>query len=209
MSSKSAPFSGDDAQIDDVVDHLARALQPIVAALQERTVGVGDWIEAIKIASYRAAHEATNHEAGRAVFARMSIRTGMTRTEQIHLRHRMALGSRGRRMTGQHRLVRVIEGWLTSTEFQDRQGRPLPLSLNGKGPNFRQLARAFGGDVPAVSIVAELKQHGLIRECGAEFYAPTTTHRGRALEGARQLETFMRRESPGLIEKLRLQKPQG
>jgi Family of unknown function (DUF6502) len=195
--------SDKDPSPEDVIDVLARALQPIVAALQERAIGVGEWIEAVKMASYRAAHEATNAETGRAVFALMSIRTGMTRTELTRLRHRMSQGSRSRREAGRHRLTRVIDGWIGSPEFQDRKGRPLPLTVDGKGPNLRTLARAFAGDVPPVSVIAELQRYQLIRMRGG-CYLPVAERRDLGLEGAQEFERFLQPVLPKLMSALEI-----
>jgi hypothetical protein len=189
-----------------VVDVLARALQPIVAALQDRNIGEGEWYEAIKIASCRAAHDAADTETGRANCSRMSIRTGISRAEHIDLRKRMTMGRSGRRSVGSHRLTRVLHGWLSDSRFRDHTGRSLPLSADGPAPNFGTLTRAFSGDVPSVTVVAELVEYGLIFDVGAAYCSPSTTHRERAMDGALQFEQVMQRNLTPLVRDLRIRK---
>jgi hypothetical protein len=203
MHDTRSPPAGTGLPADDAVDHLARALQPIVGALQDRMVGVGEWIEAIKIAAYRAAHESTNAERGQAIFSRMSIRTGMTRTEQINLCKRMLLGSGGRRSWGSHRLIRVLDGWFDDPMFLDSIGRPRPLATEGAEPSLRTLSKRFAGDVHALSVIAELQRYGLIRERGAGLFSPIKSYRQPGIRGAREFEQRMQRHLSSLSQSLR------
>jgi hypothetical protein len=197
----------DDQPEEDVVEALAGALKPIVGALQDRLVGVGEWIEAIKIAACRAAHESTNAERGQAVVSRLSIRTGMSRAEQINRRRRMVLGSTGRRSVGSHRLIRVIDGWFDHPDFHGGKGRRRPLGTGGTEPHFRTLSRPYAGDVHPLSVVADIQHYGLIRERGTGLYSPISSDRDSGLKGARQFERHMYRHWPALIEARRESAP--
>jgi hypothetical protein len=150
--------------IRDVVATLVRTLQPMVAELQEAGVGVGEWIEAVKISSYRAAHAATDAESGRAIFTRMSVRTGMTRTELQRLRHIGATGSAryAPRMMGRQRTLRVMEAWHTDPVYLDTAGRPRALPLTGAAPSLRALIKSHAGDVPVASVLSELQRQQLV-----------------------------------------------
>jgi hypothetical protein len=146
--------------IQPVIESLARTLRPLVAELQEVGVGVGEWIEAIKISSFQAAHAATDAESGRAIFTRMSVRTGMTRTELQRLRRVFAGSHAGHspRQIGRPRTARVIDGWHSDPRYCDSSGRPLALPMDGAAPSLQSLIKTYAGDVPASSVVAELQR---------------------------------------------------
>jgi hypothetical protein len=114
------------------VELLVRALQPVVAEFLDQGIGVGEWIAAIKIASFQAAHAATDAESGRAIFARIAVRTGMTRTELQQLRQLLRNSpAEWPKTIGRQRTARVIEGWYLDERYHDEQGLPLPLMLVG------------------------------------------------------------------------------
>ncbi len=56
----------------------------------------------------------------------------------------------------------IIEGWTTDPAFTNADSLPKPLRLSGGGKNFLALARLYGGDLPARSLLRELQRHGLV-----------------------------------------------
>ncbi|SRR5258706_7751492 len=174
---------------DETVGLLARALQPLMAGFQERGVGVGEWIEAIKIASYEAAKAAMDAESGRAIFARMSVRTGMTRTELQQLRRQMIGGSLARpRRPGRQRTARVVEAWLADPRYCEADGSPRALSLDDAGLSLHTLIREHAGDVPTSSVIAELMRAQLLVQVVDGRYLP----RRRSPEAGRYAARFER-----------------
>jgi hypothetical protein len=177
---------------DDLVTSLARALQPLVAHFQDAGIGVGEWVEAIKVASYHAAREATDAEWGRAVFTRMSVRTGMTRTELQRLRRQLSPGNtRARKIVGQQRTARVIDGWHTNPRYLDDTGQPRPLPLEGVGDCVHTLIRQYAGDVPSSSVLSELHRQGLLIRHSRHLYRPQSNHRQASLLRADVFEQLM------------------
>jgi hypothetical protein len=174
------------------VDCLARALQPLVASFQEHGVGVGDWVQAIKIAAYRAARDATDAESGRAIFSRMSVRTGMTRTELQQLRLLLRSGhATGAKRIGRQRTARVVEGWCGDPEFCDEHGQPRALALLGATDSVAAVVRRFAGDVPVTTAIAELRRQRLLLRQRDGRYLPGEPPSGLAVLHARRLELLM------------------
>jgi hypothetical protein len=181
--------NGEDA---DPVEFLARAFEPLMAEFQACGVGVAEWITAIKIASYQAARNATDAETGRAHFARMSVRTGMTRTELTQIREQLRTGKPTlRKGVGKQRTARVIEGWQNDPAFQDGRGQPRPLALRGESPSLETVIRQFAGDVPFTSVFAELQRQNLIVTLSDGRYLPGRISQADAAERARQFERMM------------------
>ena len=96
--------------------------------------------------------------------ARMALLTGMDRKEVTRVKGR--LEERGGEAAprdpqqGQDRIARVLSGWHQDREFVDGDGKPLVLPLEGAAPSFAALVRRYGGDVPATTILGELKRTG-------------------------------------------------
>jgi hypothetical protein len=181
-----------DPENADPIEFLARAFEPLMAEFQACGIGVAEWITAIKIASYQAAHSATDAETGRAHFARMSVRTGMTRTELTQIREQLRSGKLSlRKGVGKQRTARVIEGWQSDPAFLDGHGRPLPLALRGDSPSLETVIRQFAGDVPFTSVFAELQRQGLIVNLPDGRYLPGRIPQADAAERARQFERMM------------------
>jgi len=175
----------------DPVALLARAFEPLMAEFQACGVGVAEWITAIKIASYQAAHDATDAETGRAHFARMSVRTGMTRTELTQIREQLRSGKPTLRGVGKQRTARVIEGWKSDPALLDGAGRPRPLALRGDAPSLETVIRQFAGDVPFTSVFAELQRQGLIVTLPDGRFLPGRIPQADAARRARQFERMM------------------
>lgn len=176
----------------DPVEFLARAFEPLMAEFQSCGIGVAEWITAIKIASYQAARNATDAETGRAHFARMSVRTGMTRTELTQIREQLRSGKPTlRNGVGKQRTARVIEGWQSDPALLDEQGRPRPLALRGDAPSLETVIRQFAGDVPFTSVFAELQRQDLIVALPDGRYLPGRIPQADAAERARQFERMM------------------
>ena len=176
----------------DPVEFLARAFEPLMAEFQSCGIGVAEWITAIKIASYQAARNATDAETGRAHFARMSVRTGMTRTELTQIREQLRNGKPAlRKGVGKQRTARVIEGWQSDPGLLDDQGRPLPLALRGETPSLETVIRQFAGDVPFTSVFAELQRQDLIVALPDGRFLPGRISQADAAERARRFERMM------------------
>ena len=58
----------------------------------------------------------------------------------------------------------VLHRWFTDRDFLDPNGRPLPLTLQGKVPSFEGLVRRCARDVPFGAIKVELLRTGAIAE---------------------------------------------
>jgi hypothetical protein len=98
--------------------------------------------------------------------ARMALLTGMDRKEVTRVRSRLERNadevSSSDRQQGQDRITRVLSGWHQDREFI-RDGKPLALPLDGPAPSFAALLKRYGGDVPASTILRELKRTGTAR----------------------------------------------
>jgi hypothetical protein len=94
--------------------------------------------------------------------ARMVLLTGIDRKEVTRVKKHLEQANEGRAekgsQHGQDRIARVLSGWHQDRDFVDRDGKPLPLPLDGPVPSYAALVKRYGGDVPATTILGELKR---------------------------------------------------
>lgn len=62
------------------------------------------------------------------------------------------------------RINAVISGWRTDPEFTDRDGKPLPLSVNNGRNTFLELVKKYGRDVSHRAILSEMRRLGFVRQ---------------------------------------------
>jgi hypothetical protein len=63
----------------------------------------------------------------------------------------------------QPRTQRVIEGWISDRNYQDRFGDTRALRISGAGNTFESLAKKFAGDVPHIAVLEELIRMRAVR----------------------------------------------
>ena len=97
--------------------------------------------------------------------SRVAILTGLTRREVSRLRDVSEKDASGN-FTRMNRATRVLSGWHQDHDFTDVGGRPLPLAPagNGHGPSFELLCSRYAPDVPATTMLKELRHVGAVEE---------------------------------------------
>jgi hypothetical protein len=92
--------------------------------------------------------------------SRVAILTGLTRREVSRLRTdsaRNAAETFGR----MNHATRVLSGWYQDGEFSN-DGTPLALPLAGEGASFERLCARYAPDVPATTMLKELRHVGAV-----------------------------------------------
>jgi hypothetical protein len=139
---------------------IADAMVPVARLCLQSGKGAGEMVLAAKLACIEVASK--NAVLGnRLNHSHISAITGLTRREI------KVLSSAARKDTGyatgqskKQRIDRVLTGWMTDPEFQDRNGEPLVLSINSPTSSFRALVREYAGDVTPMSVLKELQRVG-------------------------------------------------
>jgi len=107
--------------------------------------------------------------------SRVAVRTGLSRKEV----RRISALLGGQRANGSARFdhagppARVLHAWHFDPRFVDPDGSPLDLSFEGTTPNFTELVKAVGGDVPPGAVRAELQRAAAIVELDNGMFRPT------------------------------------
>lgn len=121
--------------------------------------------------------------------SRIAILTGIDRKEAARIKEELKHNDESdASQQGQDRMSRVLSGWHQDADFLNNQGNPLTLSFDGDTPNFTQLVRRYGGDMPVVTILKEFKRCDVVVADDAgnlhavkRYYVPSQSDPGALL----------------------------
>jgi hypothetical protein len=142
------------------------ALEPLVRMLLKHGVMHREFVELSKQVYVEVARQDYGIRGRPTNVARMVLLTGLDRKEvtrvKNQLEQRLPDAHRTREQQGQDRISRVLSGWYQDREFLGTDGKPLVLPLEGSESSFAALVKRFGGDVPATTILGELRRTGAV-----------------------------------------------
>lgn len=101
---------------------------------------------------YGLRHRPTN-------IARTALLTGLDRKEISRIKGRLSSGRPASEVAHrQDRISRVLSGWHQDRDFLDEHAQPRVIPVTGATLSFEELARRYGGDVPPITILRELRR---------------------------------------------------
>ena len=95
--------------------------------------------------------------------SRVAILTGLTRREVGRLR-KLLNETAPQPASRMNYATRVLSGWYQDEDFCSDDGEPRPLQAAGGNPSFEALCRRYSPDVPATTMLKELKHVGAVEE---------------------------------------------
>ncbi|HEX7082412.1 MAG TPA: DUF6502 family protein [Gammaproteobacteria bacterium] len=130
--------------------------------------------------------------------SRVAILTGLTRREVRRLRERPPQDE-SETFGRMNHATRVLSGWYQNEEFSDGAGAPRPLPLAGEGASFERLCARYAADVPATTMLKELRHVGAVEElpdgrvvARTRYYLPVATDPERVLRSGSVLADLAR-----------------
>ena len=135
--------------------------RPIARILLKSGVNWKELVEVCKATYVEVATEDFGIRGRPTNVSRVAILTGFSRREVGRLRNLLekdqpeALG----RM---NQATRVLTGWFTDEAFIDESGKPRSLAVSGENPSFETLCDRYSGDVPATTMLKELRHVGAV-----------------------------------------------
>lgn len=154
-------------------------LRPLVRILLRNKVDVWTFVEYVKQIYVDVASREFPAGERKPTVSRVSLLTGLTRKEVSRLWD--ADDAAGVDSARYSRAANVISGWLRTPGYQDANGDPRELALDGGRRSFAELVRRFGADVTPRALLDELLQAGAVErsESGrvrlvARGYVPRT-----------------------------------
>jgi hypothetical protein len=147
-------------------------LRPIVRILLRAGVNWKEFAEVGKATFVEVASEDFGIRGRPTNISRVAILTGFTRREVRRLRD--LLESEDPASFGRmNYATRVLTGWYTDADFTAADGQPRQLQVSGTNPSFETLCTRYSGDVPATTMLKELKHVGAVVEENGRLVART------------------------------------
>jgi hypothetical protein len=131
-------------------------MRPLVRVLLRYGMAYGEFAEVVKLVYVEVAREDFTPPGKKPSDSRVAIITGLTRKDVKRLRE--ADSSMPRESSSVNRATRVLSGWHQDPDFTGRDGRPLPLVLEGSEVSFTTLVRRYSGDMPPKTMLEELQR---------------------------------------------------
>jgi hypothetical protein len=142
-------------------------LRPLVRMLLKHGVMHKEFVELSKEIYVDVARREYGIRGRPTNVSRVVLLTGLGRKAVTRLRDQLEQESPVDEQSASHgkqnRIARVLSGWHQDPDYLDSTGKPRILPLEGPAPSYEALVRRYGGDVPGVTILRELKRTGAIR----------------------------------------------
>lgn len=137
-------------------------MRPLVRILLRNGIAYGTLAELIRKVYVDVAFQDFAPEGKKQTVSRVSVLTGLTRKEVKRLLELQTLQDSASQER-YNRGVRVISGWVNDSRFQDVNGKPMELPVEGKRKSFALLVKEYSGDIPPRAMQALLEEAGSIR----------------------------------------------
>lgn len=150
-----------DGSNSTMTNALRKILRPLVRILLRNGVAYADFTTLVRQTFVDVAGEDFDLPGRKQSVSRISVLTGINRKEVKRLMEE----PRDAQPAAEHnRAARVVSGWMRDASFQNKKGKPSPLSWGDSSANdgFEALVKKYSGDMPARSVLDELIRVGAV-----------------------------------------------
>lgn len=140
-----------------------KLLRPLIRVLLRNGVPYGVFADLAKRTYVDVALNDFEVPGRKQTVSRASVITGLSRKEIARLQ-KIHYPDVAEAAEHYNRAARVVSGWVRDPRFNDGNGRPRPLPIDGDSPNFSDLVKQFSGDVPARAVLDELLRVGVVEK---------------------------------------------
>lgn len=138
-----------------------RLFRPLVRILLRNGVSYRTFADFAKWVYVDVATKEFSIKGRKQTISRVSVITGLSRKEVKRVRE-LPRPDDSASIERYNRAARIIAAWRREESFQDDEGKPASLPLDGPGATFSELVKRFSGDVPARAILDELIRVGAV-----------------------------------------------
>jgi hypothetical protein len=160
------------ASTNDVLAASRQWLKPVIHVLIRCGVTWREFAELAKTTFVEVASSQFGKRGRQTNVARTAVLTGLTRRDVRKHREKLAVAPAA--LTGYvTKASLVLSAWHLDPDFLDAEGRPKPLPPHGEGQTFESLVtRCAGSDVPASTLLKELRAAGAVRKTAEGHVEP-------------------------------------
>ena len=153
------------------IDSIAAALRPIVAALLRAGVGAYEAADSLKWLFVHECASQFRRDGDRISVSRIAAATGLSRAETAELLAAPHLELQPPALRPQ-RCARVLNGWLSDSDFLEADGSPRELAFSAEPASFQELSRRYSGDIPPRAMLDELLSRHWVTQSTPGLFAP-------------------------------------
>ena len=141
------------------------ALRPLVRMLLNHGVMHKEFVQLSKEVYVEVARADYGLRGRPTNISRTALLTGLDRKEVSRIKSALeADDPAAAAVHRQDRISRVLSGWHQDPDFADANGNARALPLNGPTGSFETLVSRYSGDVPAITILREMKRVDAVAE---------------------------------------------
>jgi hypothetical protein len=146
------------------IDALTHIIDSLLELMFEAGVTVQQFNYVVRDRAVRAAGSRVLKETGRNSKSRVSIITGLPRSEvaKISIEENDYVDTK----LGQSAARRILAAWFESPSFLTPNGEPATLSIFGSKRSFEKLVSVHGGGIPVRAMLDELTQLNAVERIG-------------------------------------------
>ncbi|MFL0800967.1 MAG: DUF6502 family protein [Agarilytica sp.] len=150
---------------DHVSSALRKLLEPIIMMMLRNNVTYKQFSSLCKTIFVEVAARDFGIRGRPTNVSRIAVLTGLDRKEVKRVKDLIQDNQLSTNtQNSQDRLTRVLSAWHLDSEFLDERGQPLLLPSEGEAQSFSALAKKYGGDIPASTLLKELVRGEAIDE---------------------------------------------
>lgn len=141
---------------------IERVIDPLIGLMIDTGVTVPELNRLIRDRAVAVAAIRVSKQIGRISNSRISITTGLPRSEVARILK--PLVSRDNSNRDQHAARRVLSAWYKTPAFLTTSGEPTVLPIFGRRYSFESLVARHGGGIPVRAMLDELTQMGAVEQ---------------------------------------------
>jgi len=141
-----------------LLKHIQKLARPVVGLCLRHGIKLGELIDALKRIYVSCAEESLRKEGEAVSTSRITVMTGVHRTDVASIREEGSFMPRER-----HTASDVINQWRYDSRFSSGRGKPRALEIEGKNSEFAELVKSVSLSVSPYTVGFELERLGLIK----------------------------------------------
>jgi Family of unknown function (DUF6502) len=154
MNKKDPPSNSSDPLRDATLNALSQLIDPLLNLMFDSRVTVREFTQILRKIAVAKANNRIADESGQSNKSRVSIITGLPRSEVTRLLKKTSFRSFSKNV--QHPTRKVLSGWFDDSAFLTKDGDPAILPAFGRRKSFERLVDKYGGGVPVRAMLDEL-----------------------------------------------------
>lgn len=154
MNKKGPLSNSSDPLRDAALNALSQLIDPLLNLMLDSRVTVREFTQILRKISVIKANNRIVDESGQSNKSRVSIITGLPRSEVTRLLKNPSVRTFSK--NAQHPTRKVLSGWFDDSIFLTKEGDPAILPAFGRRKSFERLVEKYGCGVPVRAMLDEL-----------------------------------------------------